>query len=352
MKTILELAETTHELLPQAAFDAPKSLVFENWNDTNRHQIGRHHVKQIYVARRVVTDAVYLASFSGPVLVNGATGNATFDGIPIKEQINPNKGGKEVSRVASVQIDTPTILIARYGLATWGHWLCELLPKIVLVEQRFPGRYKYAFPISVVNETGSGRLGNLRGSLDAYGITQDRLTGLEGSQTYSFTNMLCVTPVWSNFMIHPGAVRSMRDGLGVSAAPTKKVALLRTEPGASRNITNLAEILEVLRARDYTLREVGNMSFLDQVALFRGAESIVGVLGSGLSGLIYAPAGIKVISLAPEEFGDRFFFALLQERDGFYADVRGPVTEQAAFAIESSFSIDCHALEAAIVALG
>ena len=38
------------------------------------------------------------------------------------------------------------MIVARYGFGTWGHWIGELLPKIVTVEAAFPGRFSFAIP--------------------------------------------------------------------------------------------------------------------------------------------------------------------------------------------------------------
>jgi capsular polysaccharide biosynthesis protein len=70
--------------------------------------------------------------------------------------------------------------------------------------------------------------------------------------------------------------------------------------------------------------EIGSLPFADQVATFAAAETVVSVLGSGLSGLLYAPSGVNVLTLAPSRWLDLFFFALMQNRDAHLADIRGP----------------------------
>ncbi len=51
---------------------------------------------------------------------------------------------------------------------------------------------------------------------------------------------------------------------------------------------------------------------------------MVSVLGSGLTGLLYAPEGVEIITLAPSKWGDQFFFALMQDRRASLVDLRGP----------------------------
>ena len=44
------------------------------------------------------------------------------------------------------EIGGEVLIVARYGFWTWGHWLGELLPKMVMVEAAFPGRFRFIVP--------------------------------------------------------------------------------------------------------------------------------------------------------------------------------------------------------------
>ena len=56
---------------------------------------------------------------------------------------------------------------------------------------------------------------------------------------------------------------------------------------------------------------------------FRRAHHVLSVLGSGLTGMIYSPDGADVVTLAPSNWSDRFFFAIMQNRDARLVDIRG-----------------------------
>jgi Glycosyltransferase 61 len=84
------------------------------------------------------------------------------------------------------------------------------------------------------------------------------------------------------------------------------------------------EIEWFLHSHGWRIIDVGEQSFAEQVATFRGASAIVSVLGSGLAGLIYAPRGVKVLTLAPAGWADGFFFAMMQNRNASLAEIRGP----------------------------
>jgi capsular polysaccharide biosynthesis protein len=61
--------------------------------------------------------------------------------------------------------------------------------------------------------------------------------------------------------------------------------------------------LNLLKRRGFTAVDIGNLPFIEQVSIFREAT--------------------KTVSVAPGDWGDCFFYGLLQAQDGIYADVRG-----------------------------
>jgi capsular polysaccharide biosynthesis protein len=130
----------------------------------------------------------------------------------------------------------------------------------------------------------------------------------------------------------------------------KAICLERTGPG--RTIENMAEVRTCLEGRGFTFQPVSALRFIDQVRLFQSASIIFAILGSDLSGLIYARKGVSLISAAPAVFGDRFFYALLLERRGRYADLRGPITRLDPGAEHrSSFRLDVSEIGSALAAL-
>jgi hypothetical protein len=108
-----------------------------------------------------------------------------------------------------------------------------------------------------------------------------------------------------------------------------------------------------LQADDWALVDIGTLDFTEQVRLLASSTSIISVLGSGLTGLIYAPQKIDVITLAPSNWSDLFFFSIMQERRVRLADVRGiSVAGKASDARVHPFELDVSALQEALNALG
>ncbi len=104
----------------------------------------------------------------------------------------------------------------------------------------------------------------------------------------------------------------------------------------------------MLDAAGFSLQQAGSKSFVEQVSLFKGGETVFGVLGSDLTNILFSPGGVKVISAAPDQFGDRFFYALVLDRTGSMIDIRGPAVKHRPIDNTSNFSVDGHFLQAAI----
>lgn len=323
---------TQHQIvLDKARFIAPKSLVYTNVLDYNE-EFGRHLHRDIYVERVCNVDAISICQMPIQTIVYGGGDFVTSsNGHILADQAPPYFSGPDaLLKVVTepreqVAVCGPHLLVARFGDRTWGHWLVDILPRIVIAESFFPKRFQYVVPDNVIQDSSPARRRVLE-SLHAYGIQEDRLLGISPDRNYVFDDLSMITPIRSDHMMHPAAHNLMNRRLALSPRPpTKRVAILRTD-SSNRNVTNLPDVRDELIRHGFDILSISEMTFLDQVACFQEAGHVVGVLGSGLTGLLYSPYGVKVMTIAPRAFGDRFFFGLTQMRNGHYVDLRGPVT--------------------------
>lgn len=347
-----------------AGCDVPvdNATVYSNIGALNP-TFGEHLMRDIYVARTCRIDAVVVRQLEpGTRLHGGDEFLLSHQGRLAREQIAPYllDDPRRLHALLSawrpaVRVREECLLLARYGLYTWGHWLAELLPKLVVAETVFPGRFRYLLPVDLLSDANPNAAApRLRETLSAYGLHPSRILPLQPSMDYEFDRLHAISPVWSDHVMHPAVANLMRARLPPSPAEMPqppRIALLRTGPG--RTIANLDPVAALLRQHGFTFHTIGTMPFLDQVRLFRGASLVFAILGSDLTGLLYAPPGVRVISVAPAVFGDRFFYALILDRGGHYADLRGPVTTlNEDVPHRSSFTIDPAQISEAFAALG
>ena len=316
-------------LLPPAEIEVSGCLAYTNIPDFG-WDFGNHLLRTLYRPRICRLAAVELRRFPSDARLAVPSGEEM---LPIcgehvaGEQVHPSWSDEGLQQaIAGCEttdcIDESAIIIGRFGMRTWGHWLGELLPKIVCVEAMEPGRYRYLFPAPLMSDP---LLKPQRESLEFYGLGPDRLHLLEPGRSYRFRELAWVSSVWSDRMMHPAAIEAMRKHASIHSegiGRTDRIALLRRE-SSTRNLANLDEILWFLRSHAWNIIDIGELSFAEQVATFEAASAVISVLGSGLAGLMYAPRGVKVLTLTPVGWADGFFFAMMQNRNAALAEIRG-----------------------------
>ena len=237
------------------------------------------------------------------------------------ENLDDIVGSLRARAAGAVVVDRPCLLACRFGEWTWGHWLLDMLPKIVLAERYAPQRFTYAVPFGIVDPSFGGYARSVLGSLAAYGVQPSRLLRIHPGVVYRFDTLFDIAGI-SGKAMHPGVLQAMRD---VQGAPFKRrsiTAILRTPPSI-RCLVNDGAIRDVLAQEGATFLDASSASFGEQVATFRDSDVIVGDLGSNLAALIYARPGTGLVTLAPTLWQDDYFLKLFQRLDLVQADVRG-----------------------------
>jgi hypothetical protein len=345
------MARNRARLAQPASYAIPGCIAYENISDFNP-AFAQQMNQRFYSDRVTNVEAIDLVELDAALLHPSADYTVTVGSCLIEEQIPPWYGDATAAAIAAdwptEEIGTEVVIVARYGFWTWGHWLGELLPKMVMVEAAFPARFRFIVPDT--EDVPQWR--NFRDSIRAYGISPDRLILVKPGKTLKLKKPWAVTSIWSDYVIHPAAAEQMRCALPQKPlAKPRKIAIFRQQAEA-RALVNWDQIAAGLTDRGYEVVEMAGLDFESQVQIFRESRAVFGTLGSGLTGLIYAPVGVQVMSVAPHLFGDWFFYALVADRRGRYADVRGPiVTPDPNIPHRGSFSIDPDQIAAGLAAL-
>ncbi len=230
----------------------------------------------------------------------------------------------------ALDVDRPCLLVCHPGAWCWGHWLLDMLPKIVLAEQHRPGVFTYALPCGIVDPDerpphAPGYTRSVLDSLAAYGIGAGRILRVRPQATYRFSDLFDLDGVSGKHM-HPGVLTAMRnlplldDCAWQDSAMT---AMLRSPPSI-RTLEDAASVGAALRSVGAIAVDPVRSIFADQVVAFAAGGVVVGDLGSNLAGMIYAPGGTGLVTLAPLGWDDDYFAKLFQRLDLHVADLRGP----------------------------
>jgi hypothetical protein len=255
-------------------------------------------------------------------------------GVLVEEQISPLEADPTIlaqtlleARRPTVDVTRECVLLARFGEDVWGHWLLELLPRAVAAEAAYPGRFTFAVPKHTTQPFGEERsfARSVLESLAAYGISSERLLRLDIDRNYRFRSLYLIEAAWSARIPHPQMLDLMREAIcqPVPAGPGARIALLRAD-ATTRSVFNAAQLVDQLTDEGFRMTEMGHLTFIEQVAAWRDADTVFGVLGSGMAGLVYARDAVRLITAAPANWCDFYFCPLIQMRRGINAEIRAP----------------------------
>jgi len=95
----------------------------------------------------------------------------------------------------------------------------------------------------------------------------------------------------------------------VRRGQSRRVFISRAD-SKSRNILNWAEIEPLLSERGFEIMTLSHLSLAEQAALFAEAECVAGVHGAGLTNVIFAPPGLRVLEILPQMVASQTYWYL------------------------------------------
>jgi hypothetical protein len=347
---LVDLAAAYEELCP-----ASQAVMRDVFGYSNEVDASWTQIKASQSAAVLPAEPVGLVRLPSQAMVLGQSWRLMVGGVWAAEQLHyrpPALPRPEVLAVPHAKpceaVSDEVILVARFGDGTWGHWVGELLPKVALAERHFPGRFRYAVPKWAYRSDPLGR--RMAESLAFYGVPESRILLLENGRDYCFGQLHAITPVWQGRAMHPCVLQVMRDALPREPLGARRVALLRGD-NTRRQIGNIEAVRAVLDRHGFACIDIAFASFAEQVGIFAAARTIFSILGSSLTGLLYAPDGVGVVAVSPEGFTDRFFSGMLQQkRSARFFSVAGPICDlDSRMRRDSGFEVPLSALEEALL---
>jgi len=333
-----ELLTEPETLLAAQTVALPDPRVYSNASQAGDAAFARW-LHWCNAARHVAQPAVILGRYAPGTMLDGNSPYCVLtQNMLVREQVFSPEA--EFPRIAAAlaqrgaaapQVDRPCLLACHRGSWTWGHWLLDTLPKIVLAERAHPKLFTFVVPADILEDPARGRFVQaVLHSLLAYGIDPARLLRVRAGHAYRFTALFDVAdaaayPVHHSLrQMHPGVLAAMRD---MPHPPTSEpsggiVAFLRGAT-AERGLANRDQVAHILREAGAVILDPAETPFAEQVSAWQSARIVAGDLGSNLACLIYAPAGAGLLSLAPSGWHDSFFVNVAQLTGVAQADVRG-----------------------------
>jgi capsular polysaccharide biosynthesis protein len=181
----------------------------------------------------------------------------------------------------------------------FGHWLVDFLPRLRALDISGNSSAKVAVPHDIPPK--------FRQMLMRWGLSDDRLVLCRRDTRYRFERLHVLRPGQS-LPPNPVHVRYVRERLYTPAPPLRKGEGVKVYAarggGLSRTIDNWSEVQAFLDQEGFVEVDFAPLSVDDQRALMADAEVLLGVFGSNLFALYFAPPTCTMITILPEGLED------------------------------------------------
>lgn len=175
----------------------------------------------------------------------------------------------------------------------YGHWVLDVLPRLSMLDQFPPDTRILIQPYKLRYQTESLQL---LGLLDRCRFTNEKHILIEDYYFSSPVSMIaCYSPYSIDFL------RSKFLPLSGNTGNTIKRFFVRRR-GALRNIVNEEEVLSFFEEAGWAVIDTAEMSFVDQIKLFSGAEAICFIHGAAIVNAVWCSPGTKILELFAENY--------------------------------------------------
>ncbi|MEN9227342.1 MAG: glycosyltransferase family 61 protein [Gloeomargarita sp. GMQP_bins_120] len=179
------------------------------------------------------------------------------------------------------------------GGCNYWHWLTDIVPRVYLLQQqKIHSKINY-FLIDKPPK-------QLEVALDILGIDRQKI--VYPRFNYSLRSPLVVVPGY--IRERPKWILDCLRKLFLPHGETcltgyKKLYISRSK-ARRRRIVNEYEVLDYLVSRGYTPCWLEDLSFSEQIGLFRGAKYVIGLHGAGLTNIAWCEPGGRVLEIFPD----------------------------------------------------
>jgi hypothetical protein len=202
-----------------------------------------------------------------------------------------------------------TLVVPASG-ANVGHWLMDGVLRLSVLETA--GRTK---DVKLIIPDARPKFAE---PVEALGYGPDRYDGLQGGH-WEADELLVPSYASPPGFMRPWACRWLRQRLGVEGRPAGRRRFWISRNRARwRRVVNEEELLPILERAGFELVELERLTFREQVDLLARAGAVAGPHGAGMTDLLFAPRGIRVLEIFPPEFVNPVFYSMANALDQEY----------------------------------
>lgn len=272
-------------------------------------------VSGIHASRTVNVVTLFDVYMTGEGLVFDVDGNVVSESVTQYTDADVERARERVLATKDLPPEwSKAILLRKRGDGNYGHWFVETLPKLWVAQTCteidacvIPKRDG---PMRAVMESGLFLSGFHR-----------RIIEHSDNDVMLFKQLVFVDGLTVHGTYMSPLVFLKTDEIAPKREQTRKIFVSRS--GAPRDLANESSVFASLAPYGFEKVHPGNMTLQQQIDTFASASHIVGVMGAGLTNIMFCSPGAKVINLAPATFPDTFFYFIATHRRLDYTEIRG-----------------------------
>ncbi len=219
-----------------------------------------------------------------------------------------------LGRLESREGQWATLIVPASGVNV-GHWLMDGILRLSVLESAgIAGDVKIIVPDTQPKYTQP---------VEALGYGPDRYGGFREGH-WEVEQLLVPSYLAPPGFIRPWGGRWIRERLGVEDKPPGGRRLWISRNRARyRRLQNEDEILALLAREGFEKVELERLTFREQVEILSQANAVAGPHGAGMTNLLFAPHGTRVLELFPPKFVNPVFYSMANSQNQEYYYLTG-----------------------------
>jgi hypothetical protein len=186
-------------------------------------------------------------------------------------------------------------LVMAPGFTIYGHWLIDVLPRLLRIEQDRRAPLLMPHPPAFASQL-----------LDPFvSDPEPWVRSYPGSVVYAEELWVRTQPKFDHVLDRPtaqhtwGRLREALSAIGPGRDSAELIFVSRAKWPTGRSLVNHAEVAAHLAARGYLVLHPQDLTIAEQAGLFARARHVIGEDGSGLHNIVYAqePTTLSVVDL-------------------------------------------------------
>lgn len=308
-------------IIESPAFEAPPPKVLHGElipQDIRNAMRGGWDTK-LFAPRTISVDKLFDVIVTEEGLVFTSDGRLIAQTITQHSPAEQQRGLNTIQNATAMrEISTSCLLMRKRGDHNYGHWLVEIVPRLALARSQC---HVSGLAIPALGGHIKSVMQDTIGLCDRIGTTPR--FELEKNKAVFFKELIVVWGATQHgSYMSPYVVSEIEDiTKNIDGSDVRRVFVSRR--GSPRNVADQDAFEDVLKANGFHIVTPGSLSFYDQVRTFKNAEIIVGVMGAGMTNILFAKRGAKIINLSPSTMPDTFFYFISLHKKHNYCEIRG-----------------------------